>query len=200
MIPPKLKANASKTFKFLQPLRKFSIFISFDVIKPFSLTDNNSVQFSNIEAILVTDVFILDKSIFFKRLFLNVEFILVNLGIFILDNLIVFKELPLNIDSILVNSCKFKPDKSICSKGVFSNIEAILVNSCKLFGKVIVFKELSLNIFLAETIEEKSNFDKSIDSIFFSPSKKLSNVSKGFKKYIINSLSTSISEFIWSFE
>ena len=199
MIPPKLKANASKTFKFLQPLRKFSIFISFDVIKPFSLTDNNSVQFSNIEAILVTDVFILDKSIFFKRLFLNVEFILVNFGI-LLGKIIVFKELPLNIDSILVNCCKFKPDKSICSKGVFSNIEAILVNFGILLGKIIVFKELSLNMFLAETIEEKSNFDKSIDSIFFSPSKKFSNVFKGFKKYIINSLSTSISEFIWSFE
>ena len=53
---------------------------------------------------------------------------------------------------------------------------------------------------LNETIWEKSIFDKSIDSIFFSPSNKLSNVDKGSKKYIIISLLTSIEEPNCSFE
>ena len=92
----------------------FTILVNIGAVKLFNLTDNNSRQFSNIEAIVV------------------------KLGAFILD-------------------------------------------------KSILTKELFLNIFSVDLIKEKSKCDKSIDFIFFSPSKKLSNVVRGDKKYIIKS-------------
>ena len=64
----KLKPDISKTIKFVHPLKIFVILFT-AVVKLLRLTDDNSEQLLNIEAILINfGAFILDKSIVFKEL------------------------------------------------------------------------------------------------------------------------------------
>ena len=70
---PKLKPYISKTINLSHPFNIFPILFNFDAVKLFSLIDNNSLQFSNIEAILTKfGIFILDKSNLIKELSLNI--------------------------------------------------------------------------------------------------------------------------------